>query len=48
MLGASRGKGQGGTTTILPQGNLFYQPDIRLKNTPNINNKCRKNEIKHC
>ena len=25
-----------GTTKIRPQGNLFYQPDIRLKNTPKI------------
>jgi hypothetical protein len=25
-----------GTTKFLPQGNLFYQPDIRLKNSPKI------------
>ena len=27
---------QGSTTKIRPQGNLFYQPDIRLNNTPKI------------
>jgi len=32
VVRASRGKA--GTTKIRPQGNLFYQPDIRLKNTP--------------
>jgi hypothetical protein len=32
-----------GTTKIRSQGNLFYQPDIRLKNT----NKCKKNQLKH-
>jgi hypothetical protein len=40
-------KGQGGTTKIRPQGNLFDQPDIRIKNTHKIPKKCRKNEIKH-
>jgi hypothetical protein len=25
-----------GTTKIRPQGSLFYQPDISLKNTPKI------------
>ena len=34
VLRASRGKG--GTTKFRSQGNLFYQPDIRLKNTPKI------------
>jgi hypothetical protein len=34
--------GQGGATNILPQGNLFYQPDIRLKNTSKIKTKIGK------
>ena len=34
VLRASRGKG--GTTKFRPQGNSFYQPDIRPKNTPKI------------
>ena len=29
-------KGQGGTTKIRLQGNVFDQPEIRLKNTPRI------------
>jgi hypothetical protein len=32
LLRASRGKW--GITKIPQQGKLFYQPDIRLKNTP--------------
>jgi hypothetical protein len=40
VLRASRGKGV--ITNIRPQGNLLYQPDIRLENTK----KCRKKENK--
>jgi hypothetical protein len=32
--------GQGGTTKIRSQGNLFYQPGIKLKNTPKTHQKC--------
>lgn len=40
-------QGTRGTTKIRLKGNLFYEPDIRIKKHTKNSNKCRENEIKH-
>ena len=41
-LGHQRARG---TTKIRSQGNLIYQPDIRLKNTPKVKRNAGKMKI---